>query len=609
MADSESRAYQFGPFRIETQQRLLFRGEATIPLSPKAADTLLALVSNAGRVVEKDELIRLIWPDSFVEEGGLARNISLLRKALDDNGPTPQYIETIPKRGYRFIGTIPESAPPAPPPSSLWRRIGWIAPATILLLALILGYERLLAPRVESRLTIHSIAVLPLRHPDPAQEILAEGMTYELIRTLAGVEVLRVTSMTSAMSYRNTTKKLPQVGAELKVDAIVEGTVRQDAGRVSIAFDVVDARTDRQILHGSYQEDARDLLALQSRVAAQIAREIEVKLTPGDRQRLAGSRPPVNPEAWLDYQRGRQQWNKRTAESIEDAMRYFHQAIAKDPQYAQPYAGLADAWVLLGSMPNDVLPPAQAMPQAREAALKAVALDDGLAEGHASLANVLLSYDWNFPAAHEHFERALALNPGYATAHHWYAHYWLAQGQIEPALAEIRQAELQDPQSAIISMAVGWFLYHAGRYDAAIDQYHTTLQLNPGFQLGHSALGMALLAKQQFPEALAELAPLGGTLAATARACLAARQGRTADARAVLAHLESERRTTYVPAAYLGAIHAALGDYDAAFECARTGVVERSDYMIYLRTEPWAIPLRQDPRFAELIDSVARAAR
>jgi DNA-binding winged helix-turn-helix (wHTH) protein/TolB-like protein len=554
LSGPESRAYQFGPFRIETQQRLLFRGDATIPISPKAADTLLALVSNAGRVVEKDELIRLIWPDSFVEEGGLARNISLLRKALDDNGPTPLYIETIPKRGYRFIATVPDLAPPPPPTPSLWRRIGWIAPATILLLALVLGYERLLAPRVEATPTIQSIAVLPLRHPDPAQEILAEGMTYELIRTLAGVEVLRVTSMTSAMSYRNTTKKLPQVGAELQVDAIVEGTVRQDAGRVSIAFDVVDARTDRQILHGFYQEDARDLLALQSRVAAQIAREIQVKLTPGDQQRLTGSRPPVNPEAWLDYQRGRQQWNKRTAESIQDAMRYFHLAIAKDPQYAQPYAGIADAWVLLGSMPNDVLPPDQAMPQARRAALKAVALDDGLAEGHASLANVLLSYDWNFPAAHEHFERALALNPGYATAHHWYAHYWLAQGQIEPALAEIRQAELQDPQSAIISMAVGWFLYHAGRYDDAIDQYRTTLQLNPSFELGHTALGMARLAKQQYPEALAELEPRSSTLAATARACVAARQGRTADARAVLAHLESERRARYVPAAYLGAI-------------------------------------------------------
>ena len=609
MADPESRAYQFGPFRIETQQRLLFRGEATIPLSPKAADTLLALVSNAGRVVEKDELIRLIWPDSFVEEGGLARNTRSSARRSTITAPLPYTSKPFPSAAIVSSRVFSTPHPPRPPPPSLWQRIGWIAPATILLLVLILGYERLLAPRVESPPTIHSIAVLPLRHPDPAQEILAEGMTYELIRTLAAVEVLRVTSMTSAMSYRNTTKKLPQVGAELKVDAIVEGTVRQDAGRVSIAFDLVDARTDRQILHGSYQEDARDLLALQSRVAAQIAREIEVKLTPGDQQRLAGSRPPVNPEAWLDYQRGRQQWNKRTAESIQDAMRYFHQAIAKDPQYAQPYAGLADAWVLLGSMPNDALPPDQAMPQARQAALKAVALDDGLAEGHASLANVLLSYDWNFPAAHEHFERALRLNPGYATAHHWYAHYWLAQGQIEPALAEIRQSELQDPQSAIISMAVGWFLYHAGRYDAAIDQYHTTLELNPGFELGHTALGMAGLANQQFPEALAELAPLGGTLAATARACLAARQGRTAESRAVLAHLESERRAKYVPAAYLGAIHAALGDYDAAFECARTGVAERSDYMIYLRTEPWAIPLRHDPRFAALIDSIARAAR
>jgi TolB-like protein/DNA-binding winged helix-turn-helix (wHTH) protein/Flp pilus assembly protein TadD len=621
MSKAEKHLYQFGQYRIDSVERLLLRGEETIALTPKAVDTLLVLVANSGRVVEKDELMKSVWPDTFVEEGALARNISALRKALGDDIEDFRYIETIPKRGYRFVAPVKDLSAPAvvPPDSKLEgpptriRRIAWLAPVVVTILAAGLVFAWFTRDSRNSP-RIASLAVLPLNNPssDPAQEYFADGMTEELINSLAKIEALKVISQTSAMTYKGIKNKpLPVIARELNVDAIVEGSVLQSGDRVRITVQLFDGKTERQLWAQSYEQNLRDVLALQAEVASAIAREIRVKLTPQEKQRLTKSRQ-VDPEAYLAYSYGRYWWNKRAPEDIQKGIEYFQRAIAKDPSYAPAYAGLADAYALLGSIGSDVLPPNEVMPKAKKAALEAVKLDDSLAEGHTSLAYVKLSYDWDFAGADLEFKRAIDLNPGYATAHHWYAHYFLARSQPEKALAEVRRALALDPLSLSINVGLGWCLYHAHRYDDAIQQFRLTLDLDPNFSLAHSTLGMAYVQKRMYAEALAEFnkastLPGSHTFALANIGRTYALSGRGAEARQVLRELERSARQEYVPAMYVAAVYAALGTSDQSIKWIEKAYEERSDYMIYLMTEPSLDGLRSDPRFRDLSRVLAAA--
>jgi TolB-like protein/Tfp pilus assembly protein PilF len=455
--------------------------------------------------------------------------------------------------------------------------------------------------------------VLPLRNPsnDPAQEYFTEGMTEELINTLAKIEALRVISRTSAMTYKGGNKPLPQIAKELNVDAVVEGSVLQSGGRVRITVQLFEAKTEKQLWAQSYEQALRDVLTLQAEVASAIANEIQVKLTPSEKERLATVRT-VDPDAYLTYSYGRYYWNRRSPEYIHKAIEYFQRSIAKDPSYAPPYAGLADAYAQLGSIGIDASPPREVMPKAKAAALEAVKRDDTLAEGHTSLAYVRLSYDWDFNAAEREFKRAIELNPGYATAHHWYAHYFLARGQPEQALAEMKRAQALDPRSLIINMGVGWGFYQGRRYDEAIQQYRAVVDMDPNFYLTHCTLGMAYEGKQQYPEAIAEYKRALGlpgsrsfALAGLGRAY--ALSGKHSEARRLLDELEKTVKRQYVPAVYLAAIYAALGNKDQSIAWTRKAYEERSDYLVYLRTEPWADTLRSDPRFQKLSQLIGPA--
>ena len=599
MSTVEQRTYEFGPFRIDSQERLLYRNGEMIPLTPKVIDTLLALISNAGRVLEKEELLKLIWPDSFVEEGGLARNISILRRVFDEGACGTQFIETIPKRGYRFLAPLAAPPPRAEPRTKEPSQWDWVAPALFLVLVLAMGYVRLRQPA-----PLRSLVVLPLNNLS-GDAPFTEGIHEALINALAQIKSLRVISQTSAMSYQGKRQPLPVIARELDVDAVMEGSVQESDGRVRINVQLFEARTERPLWASSYDKDLRDVLTLQSEVASAIAHEIQATMTPQERASLASSRT-VDGEAFRAYARGRFYWNKRTGEGFQQGISYFRRAIAIDPGYAEPYAGLADTYALMAGNGADAYSPREVMPKAKEAALKAVQLDDSLAEGHASLGYVLLAYDWDLPGAQQQFQRAIALNPGYATAHHWYAHYWLAMKQPDKALAEIQRAQEIDPISAVINVGVGFCLYHAHRFDAAIEQYRTTLHMDPGFALAHNTLGMAYQQAGSFDLAIAEfkkatdlqgseslsMAGLGATYAVT---------GREQEARALLGQLEQAAKTHYVPAIYRAAIYAALGEKDRGVEWVRKGYEERSDYMIYLKTEPWADPLRSDPRFQEIV--------
>ena len=614
MPNAERRSYEFGPFRIDTAERLLFRGQEMVPLTPKVIDTLLVLISSPGSLLDKDEILELVYPGIHVEENAVAKNISALRKVIGD-----ECIQTIAKRGYRFVAEVREVAAKGAkeePVDAAGDRINPLIPVGLSILAVIVivigvwkypGIKGIVSPGNPG---IHSLAVLPLDNltQNPAQEYFTEGMHEELINTLAKVEALRVISRTSAMTYQGAHKPLPQIARELNVDAIVEGSVLQSGNRVRIAVQLF-GKDDKQLWAQSYEGDLRDVLALQGEVAGAIASEIQIKVTPQDKRRLQKVRQ-VSPESYLAYAHGRYYWNKRTPEGFQKAANYFQQAIAEDPSYAPAHSGLADAFSLSGSIGADVFPPNQVMPKAKAAALEAVRLDGNLAEGHTSLAYVKLSYDWDLEGANREFQQAFELNPGYATAHHWRAHYWLAKGKPDQALAEIRQAEVLDPFSFIISMGVGWDLYHARLYNQAIEKYRATLDLNPDFPLTHCVLGMALVENKSYTDALAEFnralalpGSLSFALANIART--QALSGKLAEARQVLAQLQASAHQRYVPAIYLAGVYAALDENDKAITWAQKAYEERSDYMVYLKTEPAVDSLRSDPRFQRLLDRIA----
>ena len=607
MAPDTGTTYQFGPFLFDAAGRVLYRDGQVVPLSPKVADTLAVLLAHRGRVVEKGELMKLVWPDTFVEEGGLARNVSALRKALGD-AEGAGYVETVPKRGYRFCGQLREPAPaalavPHPPAWSPGRRALAGVLAAGGLLAATLAY--LHRKPAETGFHADAVAVLPLRNVsgDLAQEYFSEGMTDTLATELAksGIPVI-VPGAVRRVPADATPK---EIGRQLKADAVLRGTVLAAAGRVRINAQLVEAATGRVVWSGSYQRDLRDVLTLQAEVAMAVVREVTSSVAAGSRHAAAPARPVV-PAAYQDYLKGRYFWNKRTEAALRKAVAYFQGAIAKDGTYAPAFAGLADAYALLASSGYDAMPPREAMPLARSAALRALALDPGLAEAHTSLAYVLMAYDWDLPAARREFRRALQANPGYATAHHWYAHFLLASGQPDQAAAEMRVAQGLDPLSLPVNVGVGWCAYFARRYDEAIEQYRKALELDPDFPVAHQALGMALERKGAWPEAIAEFRKAAalaggsaGSLASLGHAYALAGDG--PQARAQLQRLAELSARRYVPAIYPALVWLGLGDRERAAEWLAKARQQRPEYLIYAPYDPQLDSFRTNRRLASLL--------
>ena len=569
MKQEAKRLYQFGPFRIDSNERLLRRGAEVIPLAPKAIETLLVLAASGGRVVEKDELIKTVWPDTFVEEGGLARNISLLRKALGEDSDGDSYIETIPRRGYRFIAPVSETRDEA-------------APAT------------------------RSLAVLPLANlsGDPLQDFFADGMTDELISYLLKIEALHVSSRTSVMNYKSAGKALRDIARELDVTWVVEGTVLQSGGRVRISVRLIEGATEKHLWAETYEKDMRDVLALQSEVAGDISREIRVKLTPPEKAKLAQSRT-VNPEAYQDYLRGRYFWNKRTGEALKKAREYFEQAIEKDPSYAPAHSGLADAYALMGSSGYDVMPPREAMPRAKAAACQALEIDDTLAEAHAALGYVKLAYDWDLLGAEQELARAIELKPNYAIAHQWQGELLMARSSPDEATIAFRRALELDPLSVPCNLGLGWSYYFSRTYDLAIEQFRRTLEIAPGVPMALYGLGLSYHHKNQHREGLSEFQKAyvssGGEVAAVMfMGVTHALAGRKKAAEKELAKLAVLAKQNYVPAVYSAFIYVALNDLDRAFESLQKACEERSSYLIFLNVQPFFEKVRADPRYRDL---------
>jgi len=509
-----------------------------------------------------------------------------------------------------YSGAIP-TKPPA--------RIPWPAKAAIAALvfgALCVGafmvWRELRYVGREARPTIDSLAVLPMENlsRDPEQEYFVDGMTEALISDLAKIGSLKVISRTSVMRYKATTKSLPEIAKELNVDAVVEGSVLRVGDRVRITAQLIHAATDEHLWTESYDRDLRDVLRLQSEVAQTIAQQIKVTLSPQVQARLAEARP-VNPEAYQAYLKGRFHWNKRTPDGLKKAVEYFEQAVALDPHWPLGYAGLADAYALLPAYAP--VPPGEAIPKAKAAAVKALELDESLAEAHATLGSIAYYDDWNWATTEREYKRAIALSPNYATAHQWYAEYLQYMGRDDEAIGEMTKAHELDPLSLVIGTEVGWVHYCAGDLDEAETRLRRTLELSPDFAFAHRELGMTLFLQGRFGEAITaarEAVRLSHNVPmfAAVLGYLLARTGRPDEAREILDELTALANETYVAPVHLALVHAGLDERDRMFEWFNKACQERDVLLPLTLIDPFLASMRTDPRFADLLRRIGLPA-
>ena len=616
--------FRFGLFEFDAASRELRKQGRIVRISGQPVEILAMLLSHPGEVVTREDLQQKLWgADTFVDfEHSLNAAMKRLRAVIGDSAETPRFIETLARRGYRFIAPVQHEstaraaevlAQPIPTPARNRSRLSRLIVPGLLAAALLvaagltirLGGSR---PADTPAAQIRSLAVLPLKNlsGNPEDDYFSDGLTDELRAQLAGISALRVISQTSSLHYKGTNKPLSEIARELDVKAVVEGSVLHSGDRVRINVQLVQAAPERRIWGQSYERDLHGILRLQSDVAQAIADEVRVKLTAGEKARLSAVRAS-DPQAHLDYAKGRVYWNKRTEEGLRKSIEYFHQAIAKDPGYALAQAGLADAWVSMAWYAY--VPPREAFPAAKDAATNALKLDPGLAEAHTTLAFITLYYDWDWAGAEREFQRAIQLNPNYANAHHWYAEYLSLTGRHERAIQESERARDLDPLSSIIKTWVGSRYYFARRYDMAVEQYRSVLETDPDFVPVHLTLGQAYEQKGMLPEAIAELEK-GVTLSGASPVCLAALAhaygvaGRAGQASNLIGELRELSARRYVSPFDLATALVGSGDKQRALASVLAAVEERSPRLLFLKVDPRFDVLRPNARFQELVAQV-----
>ena len=620
MNQSSSRLYTFGDFRLNCTSNLLIHKGKPIPLTPKVFDTLLLLVENAGRLVDKDEFTHRLWPNTFVGDEALARNIYVLRKVLEESANGQEYIATVPKRGYRFVAAVKELAEeglvegypkPAEQHAATIRFAG--ASAALLVIVLAAGYaawKRFRPPTQPSPQGRIMLAVLPFQNlsGDPNQEYVSDGLTEEIITQLGRMQPdrLGVIARTSATAYKGSKKNTAQIGRELGVHYILEGSVRREGQIVRVSAQLIQTKDQTHLWAQNYDRQLSDMLTVEGEVAQAIAAQVRIKLTPEQVKMVAGQRL-TNPEAEDAYLRGRYFWNKRTGEGFKTAIEYFNQATAKEPAYAAAYAGLADSYLLLGGY--NFVPQNQSIPKARAAAQKALQLDGSLADAHATLGLIAMNYDWNWAEAERQYRQAIALNPSYATAHHWYAEYLTAVGRFDEGLAEIGVAEQLDPLSVIVSGDRCKFLYFGRKYDSSIKLCQATIEMDPSFVMAHNWLALAKIEKGMFAESIGELERVRArddTRYSTALLVYAyAVAGRRSEAERELERLKQDSKQRYMDPANFTMVYLGLGDKEQTFAWLEREYMEHSVGLTSLKVNPAYDPLRSDPRFADLMRRIA----
>lgn len=555
--------YEFGPFRVDADERQLLRAGQVVPLTPKVFDVLLVLVQHSGHVLTKDQVIKLVWPATEVEEGNLARNVSTLRSVLGEKPRAPQYIETIPWRGYRFVGDV--------------RKV-----------------------RAEaSRTPVESIAVLPFVNvnAEARNEYLADGITETLTTSLAQLSNVRVISRNSAFRYKGREVSAQTLGRELKVQTVLLGRVSQSDELLSICVELVDTSDDRHLWGAQYIRKQAELFSAQETIAREIAGKLCSELS-GHEQQLLARRHTENKEAYLLFMRGRYHFHKLTFDGVTKGAEYFRQAIENDPAYAIAYAGLADCYNYLNQSE-----------EAKHAVLKALELDANLGEAHASLGFHRFLYEWDFAGAENEFAQAVALSPNYAEAHHWYAIYLANLGRHEEAFKQAELAVERDPLSLLMNMTAALNFYTGREYDRAVEQLHKVIDMEANFPAARSVLGCVYVQKQMYDESLAEferalqLVEGAPPVEASVKLMMAqayARAGRQSEARNILSAVADQPVSSYV----IAGVHAALGENDAAFQALDKAFKQRDMQLVSLKVDPTLDGLRSDSRFSELVQRV-----
>lgn len=614
---------QFGSFEVDPRAGELRRHGTRIRLQQQPFRILVLLLEHPGEVVTREELRRAIWPTtefgSFDES--LDAAVYKLRAALGDSAEHPRLVETLPRRGYRFIGSLETPVPSAPnstgqtPPVLKRKSLVWAGGFAILAALFLVGALGRLPPRLLGRTArprIRSVVVLPLRNlsGDSAQEYFAEGMTEALTTRLGQTAGLRVISFTSAMHYRGTREKVPEIGRELDVDAVIEGAVLQSQSRVRVTAQLIEASTDRHLWAESYERDLRDVLGLQDAVAVAITSEVRNRLSSSQPSAVSSMRTrPVDPDAYELYLRGRAKWNERTLSGLRESIEYFEQAIREDSSYAPAWAGLADGYAGLGVY--NFLAPKVAWPQAKAAALRAIQLDETLSEAHVPLALELLHLEWSWSDAEKEFRRAIALNPNYAFAHQAYGHLLNGRGQFAAAIVEMRRALELDPLSPHWQTALGNTLYRAGRYDEALRYLREAPDGDADWEDRHWRIAATYEREGRLKEAMGEWLTalrLGGKEQVAAAVEREYRSYGYAQAKRTylwgdLREVQRRARDAYPrPRVWdVAADYALLGQKDSAFAWLSRAYRDREWDLTLLTVDDRFEALHSDPRFRDLV--------
>ncbi|HET7112473.1 MAG TPA: winged helix-turn-helix domain-containing protein, partial [Pyrinomonadaceae bacterium] len=633
MAQPDSHSYEFGRFRLKTAERILLREGELVPLTPKVFDILITLVENRGQVVAKDDLMKRVWPSTYVEEGNLTQNISLLRKALGESPGGVQFIETVPRRGYRFVGDInelldsassngpSEAAAPAPEQvervshqdnsssspvvsipaavnqSPWFRRSPAFAAVAGAVVIAIVGLVYFTSwGKAEGGDAIQSIAVLPFvdESSDPDAQYINDKIAESLINSLSKLPQLRVVPRSVVAGYKGREIDPRKVGQELNVRAVVTGRMRRHGDIISIQADLIDLENVAQLWGQHYDHKLSDVLLVQDDISRDIFENLRLKLNVDEKKQL---------EAYGLYLKGRNAWNKRTGDALLQAIDYFSQAIKIDSNNSAAYAGLADCYNML--VVYGRLEPKEGFPKAKEAALKALEIDESSAEAHTSLAFINFRWDWDRAATEREFQSAIKLKPAYAPAHQWYSSYLVAVERFDEAIAEAKRTEELEPLSFVASSHLGWIYYLSGKNDEAIAQCKKILELDPNSFPARRYLGLAYEAKGMYAEAIAEFqtgVKLSGSplmLALLGHAYAAS--GKRTEAQQVLTDLQQLQDQRYVSPYTVAAIYAGLGDKEQAFKWLETAVEARDIWLMNLKVDPVFAKLRSERKFTDTL--------
>jgi TolB-like protein/Flp pilus assembly protein TadD len=576
--------YAFGPYLLDPTERTLRREGELVPLTPKAFDTLCLLVQNSGHVLEKDDMMRKIWPDTFVEEATLAQNVFTLRKVLGETPDDVKYIETVVRKGYRFVARVTAQAPE----------------------------KRETASTSIAVSSIRSIAVLPFKllTPDKTNEYFSVGIADALITRLSNIKDIVVRPTSAVLKYGGYEQDPLAAGRDLRVQLILDGIIQRLDDRIRLTVQLVKIEDGVPLWAEKFDENFSDIFTVQDAISKQVVEALTLRLTMAERELLT-KHYTRNSEAYRTYLKGRYLWNKWTANGFKMSMMNFERAIEIEPGYAPAYAGLADSYNALAFYGH--VRPHEAMPRVKAMAKKALELDDSLSEGHLPLAAALLFYDWDWEGAEKEFKRCIELNPGYAMAHQSYGLFLIAMARFNEALEKLRRAIEIDPLSPLIKTTMGFPYYFAGEYDQAVQHYQATLEEDPNFGLAYASLGDVYLQKGMYDEAISEYqkgaAVWGRSISILSSLGFAfAKSGNKSAALEKLAEIEALASQQYVSPLSVAIIHIALDNKDEAFDWLEKSYQEKANKLVFLGVQPTYNSIRSDPRFVDLMKRIGLKA-